>query len=179
MPVTVTPGNIDVADTGSDFASSVKTEITNTAADLGKMSEKDQAETITGAKTHQSTLTLDATGASGDVTVLEITMDEVASGNTSPNGMRIVKEDGGNKIQFIPVNDGTQADAERLEYNFSAQAWKFSDDATVIMRSLRVSSTPPASASATGITGDITWDANYIYICTAVNTWKRVAIATW
>lgn len=37
----------------------------------------------------------------------------------------------------------------------------------------------PASASATGTTGTITWDSNYIYICTATNTWKRVAIASW
>lgn len=37
----------------------------------------------------------------------------------------------------------------------------------------------PASASATGTTGMIRWDANYIYVCTAPNTWKRVAIATW
>jgi len=37
----------------------------------------------------------------------------------------------------------------------------------------------PASASATGATGEICWDANYIYVCTAANTWKRTAIATW
>lgn len=37
----------------------------------------------------------------------------------------------------------------------------------------------PASASAAGVKGDIVHDANYIYICTATNTWKRVAIATW
>ncbi len=37
----------------------------------------------------------------------------------------------------------------------------------------------PASAGATGTAGDISWDANYIYICTATNTWKRVAISTW
>jgi len=39
--------------------------------------------------------------------------------------------------------------------------------------------TAPASASATGTLGEIRIDANYIYICTATNTWKRVAIATW
>lgn len=45
---------------------------------------------------------------------------------------------------------------------------------------LRVStSNPPASATATGSAGMIRWDANYIYICTATDTWKRVAIATW
>jgi len=44
--------------------------------------------------------------------------------------------------------------------------------------SLGASSTP-ASASATGTTGEIRWDASYIYICTATDTWKRTAIATW
>jgi hypothetical protein len=37
----------------------------------------------------------------------------------------------------------------------------------------------PSSAADTGTTGDICWDASYIYVCTATNTWKRVAIATW
>jgi hypothetical protein len=37
----------------------------------------------------------------------------------------------------------------------------------------------PASATATGTTGEICWDASYIYVCTATNTWKRSAIATW
>jgi hypothetical protein len=37
----------------------------------------------------------------------------------------------------------------------------------------------PASASATGTAGEICWDASYIYVCTATNTWKRTAIATW
>ena len=37
----------------------------------------------------------------------------------------------------------------------------------------------PASASATGAAGTISWDASYIYVCTATNTWKRAAIATW
>jgi hypothetical protein len=39
--------------------------------------------------------------------------------------------------------------------------------------------TTPASATATGAAGTIFWDANYIYVCTATNTWKRVAITTW
>ena len=39
--------------------------------------------------------------------------------------------------------------------------------------------TVPASASATGTAGTVSWDSDYIYICTATDTWKRVAIATW
>ena len=37
----------------------------------------------------------------------------------------------------------------------------------------------PASAAATGTTGEIAWDANYFYVCTATNTWKRTALTTW
>jgi hypothetical protein len=37
----------------------------------------------------------------------------------------------------------------------------------------------PASSSAAGIPGQIGWDTSYIYVCTAVNTWKRAALTTW
>lgn len=46
--------------------------------------------------------------------------------------------------------------------------------------SVRVrTSKTPASASATGNAGQVCWDANYLYVCTATNTWKRTALATW
>lgn len=35
----------------------------------------------------------------------------------------------------------------------------------------------PASAGANGVAGTICWDANYIYICVATNTWKRAALS--
>lgn len=43
---------------------------------------------------------------------------------------------------------------------------------------LRTAKTP-ASAGAAGNQGDICWDANYVYICTATNTWRRAAISSW
>jgi hypothetical protein len=39
--------------------------------------------------------------------------------------------------------------------------------------------TAPSSATATGTLGEIRVDANYIYICTATNTWKRSALSSW
>ena len=39
--------------------------------------------------------------------------------------------------------------------------------------------TAPASATGPGTAGTVVWDSSYVYICTATNTWKRVAIATW
>jgi len=38
---------------------------------------------------------------------------------------------------------------------------------------------PPSSATSTGTVGDLIIDANYIYVCTATNTWKRSALLTW
>lgn len=60
----------------------------------------------------------------------------------------------------------------------------FRVDATEILRitgdGLRVpAANAPASASDTGAQGEIRWDADYLYVCTAPNTWKRVGIATW
>jgi len=37
----------------------------------------------------------------------------------------------------------------------------------------------PASSTDTGVVGDICWDADYIYVCTATNYWERAAIAHW
>ncbi len=37
----------------------------------------------------------------------------------------------------------------------------------------------PASASASGVTGQLATDASFIYVCTATDTWNRAAIATW
>ena len=37
----------------------------------------------------------------------------------------------------------------------------------------------PASASAAGTLGQLAQDGTYFYVCTAKDTWKRVAIATW
>jgi len=40
-------------------------------------------------------------------------------------------------------------------------------------------STAPASASDNGQPGQIAWDANFIYVCVATNTWKRAALSSW
>jgi hypothetical protein len=32
------------------------------------------------------------------------------------------------------------------------------------------------AANAAGVAGEICWDSNYIYVCTATNTWKRAAL---
>lgn len=37
----------------------------------------------------------------------------------------------------------------------------------------------PTSATDTGVAGTVCIDDNFIYVCTATNTWKRAALSTW
>lgn len=39
--------------------------------------------------------------------------------------------------------------------------------------------TVPTSASDTGLTGEISWDNDYIYLCINTNTWVRTPLSTW
>lgn len=42
-----------------------------------------------------------------------------------------------------------------------------------------INTTAPASATATGVVGEIRVTSTYIYVCTATNTWVRAPLATW
>lgn len=72
---------------------------------------------------------------------------------------------------WVPTTDG---EALKLIWDGAASKWR-----ELWRYPYRAPSNPPASASATGIKGTVTWDSSYIYVCIATDTWKRVAIATW
>ncbi len=50
---------------------------------------------------------------------------------------------------------------------------------TLIRGIINIKTKTPASAAAAGTDGDLCWDASYIYVCIATDTWKRAGIATW
>lgn len=77
---------------------------------------------------------------------------------------------------------GTTTSFPAIKRNAAEIDIRLADDsayANMHVRSIILESNPPATAASTGVTGTITWDAGFIYVCTATNTWKRVAIATW
>ena len=90
---------------------------------------------------------------------IRVTSTGSISSNIIPSKMEFYTMDGSGVLSVV-----LKIDSSRLS--------TFSGDVSVPTKT-------PASAGATGTTGTITWDSNYIYICTATNTWKRVAIATW
>lgn len=40
-------------------------------------------------------------------------------------------------------------------------------------------SSVPASSASTGTVGNISYDNDYLYVCVATNTWKKMPLATW
>lgn len=81
---------------------------------------------------------------------------------------------GNNYIEQIAIINSVDPDAGmwRRGYNGATQTW------SKWQRVNRYVSVP-ASATATGQVGDAAADANYLYICHAKDTWKRVALSTW
>jgi hypothetical protein len=100
-------------------------------------------------------------GASNAFTIAPLVNSTTAFNVTNAGGTSVFNIDSTNSR----VGIGTTSPTAALDVN--------SD--TVRVRTART----PASATATGNAGDICWDANYIYVCTATNTWKRTLIATW
>lgn len=48
-----------------------------------------------------------------------------------------------------------------------------------VNNTIYLKTTVPITATSTGSKGQIASDGTYLYICTATNTWKRVAISSW
>lgn len=85
----------------------------------------------------------------------------------------------GNGYQVAWTSTGSAAAATDIGLARSAAGVLRVSDGTSGLGKLIIGGATPASASATGTTGQILWDSSYIYIATGTNTWKRVAIATW
>jgi hypothetical protein len=87
--------------------------------------------------------------------------------------------DGGSGSTIFAIKDNAGAN-KVLVSGVGAVAIDGSLSITTSSNAFRITTAQtPASASATGTSGTICWDTSYIYVCTATNTWKRVAISTW
>jgi hypothetical protein len=85
---------------------------------------------------------------------------------------------------LLAVLDSSFAEKMRLDSSGRLLVGTSSDSGGALLQvngnRIRVATAKtPSSASDTGTAGEICWDADYIYVCTATNTWKRTAISTW
>ena len=74
----------------------------------------------------------------------------------------------GTLVPLFDANGNVNATTLQINSNtiFDASAYLYLKMAT------------PANSGVSGVAGQTSWDSNYIYVCTAPNTWKRVALSS-
>ena len=170
----IAPGSISnqqISPNGSDYIFSL-TQSSTTAGVLvsinGVWQQPDIAYTVTGnsiAFTQIPYITdiIDVRFISYLTTISYLTNSAGNSAvNVSPSG----------NILFTTANNAfaTMTDSYfNINYPISAAG-------NVTIGGLLTSPQQTKASNAAGIAGQICWDANYIYVCTALNTWKRTAL---
>jgi len=83
----------------------------------------------------------------------------------------------GTSEYYIECNENAEVS---VRYNNSTK-WETTNTGTKTtgQMDLAALNSAPSSASDTGVTGEIRFTADYIYVCVGTNTWKRAALATW
>jgi hypothetical protein len=79
-----------------------------------------------------------------------------------------------NASGYVPYN----ATASTMSFNLPGYAGSLTINGSgvVTVPNGLVIPTGTKASNATGTPGQISWDANYIYVCTATNTWKRSSL---
>jgi len=96
--------------------------------------------------------------------------------------LKVRINNGGNNIDFIIKDRNNNvyftADANTARIGIGTETPDVALDIDSDAIRIRNNNTP-SSASDFGHKGEIRWDTNYLYICVATDTWKRVALSTW
>lgn len=150
---------------------------------IGTSSPKQQLHISGGTTSGDVTkVTIGATGANAET---HLQLAENFSGNNMHYGFSFVADGNDTNNLLIKNHDDSTTGAVALSVartngNVGIGTSSPTEILDIDGDSIRLrQSQTPASATATGTQGQIAWDANYMYVCTATNTWKRVALATW
>ena len=109
-------------------------------------------------------------------------LDTVDTNPSGQHGYTIYTSEAGINLNFAMANkNGLISDifmllvGERNEPTDLNQAKAVFRGNSLVIQSQKT----PTSASGNGLTGQICWDNNYVYVCVAPNTWKRTFLSTW
>jgi hypothetical protein len=108
-------------------------------------------------------------GSFGSVTLFLVPPTLTNIGGVYPGDNITVALDGRISISSSPIFTG--ATTVNSGGSAGSSALTVSDGSLVLSTAFT-----PANSGASGVTGKIAWDNNYLYICTAPNTWGRIAI---
>jgi len=103
---------------------------------------------ITNGTIYSGDLTVTGNLSAATVTTPELTVNMIRSDDST----------------VVKIQDGVEVDGDMLV------------NGDVSVGGILSSSPQTKTAVSTGTVGQICWDSDYIYVCTATNTWKRVAL---
>lgn len=76
-------------------------------------------------------------------------------------------------------NSGLTEVAGVVNVKIDNDTLKFSGDTTIYVNTSEFWQTVPLTSGSTGTAGDFAYNSDYLYVCVATNTWKRIAYDTW
>jgi hypothetical protein len=85
-----------------------------------------------------------------------------------PNGREVARFDQGGNF-LVGMLESNSSEGVELNRDGSAR----------FTGRINLGQNTPSSASDTGAAGDIAWDSDYMYLCVATNTWKRINLHNW
>ena len=132
---------------------------------------------ITASSSVQSVFAVNPTinqSGTASYTALLINPTETATGSGTK---RLIDAQVGGVSRFTVDNAGNVSASGTVQSN-GVEVATVSGTQTLSNKRL-ASATVPATATSTGTTGQIAYDNDYVYICTATNTWRRAALSTW
>lgn len=106
----------------------------------------------------------------------------LSAGNTLTNSSGRPKFTGAGLDHFLEFEDSNTTSTPHIGCEGNNLVLETNAVNTYIdLRSDVLMSNPnvPSSAADAGLPGQMSWDADYWYVCVAPNTWKRTPIATW
>lgn len=119
--------------------------------------------------------------STGDFTTLECDSFTAGTSNTF-SVTSLGKVDANNYIAATEFRIGSN---EIVDSSRNASFVDLTTTGTSVLPNVRITigiddkNSQPGQPGSTGTAGDLHFSSNYIYVCVATNTWKRVAISTW
>lgn len=89
----------------------------------------------------------------------------------------ILKHTSATATNLLKIQDSTGTDVVKADRLGKLTAKSLDVSGSVILGGL--DGTPPATSTSTGVKGTIVRDGNYIYICIATDTWRRIELLNW